>query len=152
LPPWLGQAGGGRRPSLNETASKKRVVPFSPSNRTQLERRTRRRIFALCVLLGKIAMRTVPSRPRAASRYGSLQCRVCISRGPPCIVEHAGLILEGYEEKSFPGGLTARRSENALAGPDVKLIATGQDLTPAPQQNSYYSITSSARPSNRLVR
>jgi len=24
----------------------------------------------------------------------------------PCIVEHAGLILEGYEEKSFPGGLT----------------------------------------------
>lgn len=24
----------------------------------------------------------------------------------PCIVEHAGLILEGYEVKSFPGGLT----------------------------------------------
>jgi XTP/dITP diphosphohydrolase len=24
----------------------------------------------------------------------------------PCIVEHAGLVLEGYEEKSFPGGLT----------------------------------------------
>jgi inosine/xanthosine triphosphate pyrophosphatase family protein len=24
----------------------------------------------------------------------------------PCIVEHAGLILEGYETKSFPGGLT----------------------------------------------
>jgi inosine/xanthosine triphosphate pyrophosphatase family protein len=24
----------------------------------------------------------------------------------PCIVEHAGLILEGYESKSFPGGLT----------------------------------------------
>lgn len=24
----------------------------------------------------------------------------------PCIVEHAGLILEGYEQKSFPGGLT----------------------------------------------
>lgn len=24
----------------------------------------------------------------------------------PCIVEHAGLILEGYEAKSFPGGLT----------------------------------------------
>jgi inosine/xanthosine triphosphate pyrophosphatase family protein len=24
----------------------------------------------------------------------------------PCIVEHAGLILEGYEGKSFPGGLT----------------------------------------------
>lgn len=24
----------------------------------------------------------------------------------PCIVEHAGLILEGYEDKSFPGGLT----------------------------------------------
>jgi XTP/dITP diphosphohydrolase len=24
----------------------------------------------------------------------------------PCIVEHAGLILKGYESKSFPGGLT----------------------------------------------
>ena len=24
----------------------------------------------------------------------------------PCIVEHAGLILEGYEKNSFPGGLT----------------------------------------------
>jgi hypothetical protein len=24
----------------------------------------------------------------------------------PCIVEHAGLVLEGYEMKSFPGGLT----------------------------------------------
>jgi XTP/dITP diphosphohydrolase len=24
----------------------------------------------------------------------------------PCIVEHAGLILEGFEDKSFPGGLT----------------------------------------------
>jgi inosine/xanthosine triphosphate pyrophosphatase family protein len=24
----------------------------------------------------------------------------------PCIVEHAGLVLEGYESKSFPGGLT----------------------------------------------
>jgi len=24
----------------------------------------------------------------------------------PCIVEHAGLILEGYEGKSYPGGLT----------------------------------------------
>jgi inosine/xanthosine triphosphate pyrophosphatase family protein len=24
----------------------------------------------------------------------------------PCIVEHAGLILEGYQSKSFPGGLT----------------------------------------------
>jgi inosine/xanthosine triphosphate pyrophosphatase family protein len=24
----------------------------------------------------------------------------------PCIVEHAGLILTGYEDKSFPGGLT----------------------------------------------
>jgi inosine/xanthosine triphosphate pyrophosphatase family protein len=24
----------------------------------------------------------------------------------PCIVEHAGLILEGYESRSFPGGLT----------------------------------------------
>jgi inosine/xanthosine triphosphate pyrophosphatase family protein len=24
----------------------------------------------------------------------------------PCIVEHAGLILRGYEDKSFPGGLT----------------------------------------------
>jgi inosine/xanthosine triphosphate pyrophosphatase family protein len=24
----------------------------------------------------------------------------------PCIVEHAGLILEGYESQSFPGGLT----------------------------------------------
>jgi inosine/xanthosine triphosphate pyrophosphatase family protein len=24
----------------------------------------------------------------------------------PCIVEHAGLVLEGYEDKSFPGGLT----------------------------------------------
>ncbi|NPV24097.1 non-canonical purine NTP pyrophosphatase [Bradyrhizobium aeschynomenes] len=24
----------------------------------------------------------------------------------PCIVEHAGLIIEGYEHKSFPGGLT----------------------------------------------
>jgi XTP/dITP diphosphohydrolase len=24
----------------------------------------------------------------------------------PCIVEHAGLIIEGYEDKSFPGGLT----------------------------------------------
>jgi hypothetical protein len=24
----------------------------------------------------------------------------------PCIVEHAGLILEGYEDQSFPGGLT----------------------------------------------
>ncbi|MEH2586258.1 non-canonical purine NTP pyrophosphatase [Bradyrhizobium sp. AZCC 1721] len=24
----------------------------------------------------------------------------------PCIVEHAGLVLEGYEVKSFPGGLT----------------------------------------------
>jgi XTP/dITP diphosphohydrolase len=24
----------------------------------------------------------------------------------PCIVEHTGLIVEGYEEKSFPGGLT----------------------------------------------
>ena len=27
---------------------------------------------------------------------------VCV----PCIVEHAGLVLEGYEDKSFPGGLT----------------------------------------------
>jgi len=24
----------------------------------------------------------------------------------PCIVEHAGLILKGYESQSFPGGLT----------------------------------------------
>lgn len=24
----------------------------------------------------------------------------------PCIVEHAGLIIEGYEDRSFPGGLT----------------------------------------------
>jgi XTP/dITP diphosphohydrolase len=24
----------------------------------------------------------------------------------PCVVEHAGLILEGYESQSFPGGLT----------------------------------------------
>jgi XTP/dITP diphosphohydrolase len=24
----------------------------------------------------------------------------------PCIVEHAGLVLEGYETASFPGGLT----------------------------------------------
>jgi len=24
----------------------------------------------------------------------------------PCIVEHAGLILEGYEDQNFPGGLT----------------------------------------------
>jgi XTP/dITP diphosphohydrolase len=24
----------------------------------------------------------------------------------PCIVEHAGLVLDGYEDKSFPGGLT----------------------------------------------
>lgn len=24
----------------------------------------------------------------------------------PCIVEHAGLVIEGYENKSFPGGLT----------------------------------------------
>lgn len=24
----------------------------------------------------------------------------------PCVVEHAGLILQGYEDKSYPGGLT----------------------------------------------
>src|SRR4051794_11379712 len=24
----------------------------------------------------------------------------------PCIVEHAGLVLDGYQAKSFPGGLT----------------------------------------------
>lgn len=35
---------------------------------------------------------------KAESAYRSVQV--------PCIVEHAGLILEGLEDKSFPGGLT----------------------------------------------
>lgn len=35
---------------------------------------------------------------KAASAYRSVKV--------PCIVEHAGLVLEGYESKSFPGGLT----------------------------------------------
>jgi XTP/dITP diphosphohydrolase len=37
-------------------------------------------------------------RAKVESAYGSVRA--------PCIVEHAGLILEGYENKSFPGGLT----------------------------------------------
>lgn len=37
-------------------------------------------------------------RVKAESAYREVQI--------PCIVEHAGLILEGYEEKSYPGGLT----------------------------------------------
>jgi inosine/xanthosine triphosphate pyrophosphatase family protein len=37
-------------------------------------------------------------RAKIASAYRHIQV--------PCIVEHAGLILEGYEDKSFPGGLT----------------------------------------------
>src|SRR5713101_3732390 len=37
-------------------------------------------------------------RFKVESAYGSVRV--------PCIVEHAGLILEGYEDKSFPGGLT----------------------------------------------
>src|SRR3981189_1135765 len=37
-------------------------------------------------------------RFKVESAYGSVRV--------PCIVEHAGLILEGYEGKSFPGGLT----------------------------------------------
>src|SRR4051812_1178329 len=35
---------------------------------------------------------------KVASAYRQIQV--------PCIVEHAGLILEGFEDKSFPGGLT----------------------------------------------
>jgi inosine/xanthosine triphosphate pyrophosphatase family protein len=37
-------------------------------------------------------------RFKVASAYRTVQV--------PCIVEHAGLILEGYEAKSYPGGLT----------------------------------------------
>lgn len=37
-------------------------------------------------------------RAKIASAYRHVQV--------PCIVEHAGIILEGYEDKSFPGGLT----------------------------------------------
>jgi XTP/dITP diphosphohydrolase len=37
-------------------------------------------------------------RSKVESAYGSVRI--------PCIVEHAGLILRGYEDKSFPGGLT----------------------------------------------
>ncbi len=37
-------------------------------------------------------------RFKVESAYGSVRV--------PCIVEHAGLILEGYEDRSFPGGLT----------------------------------------------
>jgi XTP/dITP diphosphohydrolase len=37
-------------------------------------------------------------RFKAASAYSAVKV--------PCIVEHAGLILEGYEGSSFPGGLT----------------------------------------------
>jgi XTP/dITP diphosphohydrolase len=37
-------------------------------------------------------------RAKIASAYRHIQV--------PCIVEHAGLVLEGYEDKSFPGGLT----------------------------------------------
>jgi XTP/dITP diphosphohydrolase len=37
-------------------------------------------------------------RFKVESAYRSVQI--------PCIVEHAGLILEGYEDSSFPGGLT----------------------------------------------
>jgi XTP/dITP diphosphohydrolase len=37
-------------------------------------------------------------RFKIASAYRAVQV--------PCIVEHAGLILEGYEDKSYPGGLT----------------------------------------------
>jgi XTP/dITP diphosphohydrolase len=37
-------------------------------------------------------------RVKIASAYRYVQV--------PCIVEHAGLVLEDYEDKSFPGGLT----------------------------------------------
>ena len=37
-------------------------------------------------------------RAKISSAYRNVQV--------PCIVEHAGLILEGYENESFPGGLT----------------------------------------------
>jgi len=37
-------------------------------------------------------------KAKIASAYRQVQV--------PCIVEHAGLILGGYEDKSFPGGLT----------------------------------------------
>jgi XTP/dITP diphosphohydrolase len=37
-------------------------------------------------------------RAKIESAYRSVQV--------PCIVEHAGLVLEGYENQSFPGGLT----------------------------------------------
>jgi XTP/dITP diphosphohydrolase len=37
-------------------------------------------------------------RAKAESAYQAVRV--------PCIVEHAGLILRGYENKSFPGGLT----------------------------------------------
>jgi inosine/xanthosine triphosphate pyrophosphatase family protein len=37
-------------------------------------------------------------RHKAASAYREVRA--------PCIVEHAGLILEGYEANSYPGGLT----------------------------------------------
>lgn len=37
-------------------------------------------------------------RVKAASAYRAVRV--------PCVVEHAGLVLEGFESKSFPGGLT----------------------------------------------
>ena len=39
----------------------------------------------------------------------------------PCIVEHAGLVLEGYEDKLFPGGLTQPMWDDL----DAELFAVG---------------------------
>jgi len=45
----------------------------------------------------------------------------------PCIVEHAGLILEGYESKSFPGGLTQPMWDSLRPEEFVKCCSTLAD-------------------------
>jgi XTP/dITP diphosphohydrolase len=42
----------------------------------------------------------------------------------PCIVEHAGLVLEGYESKSFPGGLTQPMWDSLDAAKFVSCCST----------------------------
>src|SRR6266403_491742 len=45
----------------------------------------------------------------------------------PCIVEHAGLILEGYESKSFPGGLTQPMWDSLQPEEFIKCCSTLAD-------------------------
>jgi inosine/xanthosine triphosphate pyrophosphatase family protein len=57
-------------------------------------------------------------RFKIASAYRAVQV--------PCIVEHAGLILEGYEDKSYPGGLTQPMWDSLGA---EKFVASGSTLS-----------------------